>query len=248
MTDINRLLASLKRRSAHAKDFGDDATFVKLEDLDALVATIEKSKEESGCPSGVDLQDWVKMLVSELSVVEEIHNSAVFITDELYDASPKEVQSIIRSLACMKMPAYARLVAGIKADVWMEAKGFTKSMLASDSVDHLDFLFDGKIQQLREGGRQMSHAIDAHLTDEVINAAFENTYFGRDDFRTILAETVMKRAAGYHSGYTATFICIRLGLLGKHDRPTKLGLTFAFHHYYRQSVRDALMPKQERAA
>lgn len=94
----------------------------------------------------------------------------------------------------------------------------------------------------------MSNSIDAHLTDEVINAAFRNTNFGRDDFRTILAETVLKRAAGYHSGYTATFICFRLGLLGKHDRPTKLGLTFAFHHYYRQSVRDALMPKQEPSA
>lgn len=41
----------------------------------------------------------------------------------------------------------------------------------------------------------MSNAIDAHLTDEVINAAFENTNFGRNDFRTILAETVMKREA-----------------------------------------------------
>lgn len=39
----------------------------------------------------------------------------------------------------------------------------------------------------------MSNAIDAHLTDEVINAAFENTNFGRDDFRTILAETVLKQ-------------------------------------------------------
>ncbi|ENE0626908.1 hypothetical protein ABMX42_001332 [Klebsiella pneumoniae] len=81
-----------------------------------LVTEIEKCRELSGCPADVDLQDWVKMLVSELSVVEEIHNSAVFITDELYDASPNEVQGIIRSLACMKMPAYARLVAGIKAD------------------------------------------------------------------------------------------------------------------------------------
>jgi hypothetical protein len=95
----------------------------------------------------------------------------------------------------------------------------------------------------------MSHAIDAHLTDEVINAAFGNTNFGRDDFRTILAETVMKRAAGYHSGWTATNICMRLGLLSeKNQSATKLGLTFAFHHYYRQSVRDALMPKQEKAA
>ena len=82
----------------------------------AMAFTMDKCRELSGCPAGVDLQDWVKMLVSELSVVEEIHNSAVFITDELYDASPKEVQGNIRSLACMKMPAYARLVAGIKAD------------------------------------------------------------------------------------------------------------------------------------
>ena len=51
----------------------------------------------------------------------------------------------------LKTPATDRIVAGIKADVWMEAKEFTKSMLDSDSVDHLDFLFDGKIQQLREG-------------------------------------------------------------------------------------------------
>ncbi|EPK0080947.1 hypothetical protein RFD10_002443 [Klebsiella aerogenes] len=92
----------------------------------ALGLTLQKSREASGCPAGVDLQDWVKYLVSELSVVEEIHNSAVFITDELYDASPKEVQSIIRSLACMKMPAYARLVAGIKADgveEWVSSRG-----------------------------------------------------------------------------------------------------------------------------
>ena len=90
----------------------------------------------------------------------------------------------------------------------------------------------------------MSKSIDAHLTDEVINTEFANTNFGRDDFRTILAETVLKRAAGYHSGWTATTICMRLGLLGKHERPTKLGLTFAFHHYYKDSVRKALMPKQ----
>lgn len=47
MTDITRLLASLKRRSAHAKDFGDDVTFVKLEDLDALVEALEKAQTQS---------------------------------------------------------------------------------------------------------------------------------------------------------------------------------------------------------
>ena len=44
MTDITRLITSLKRRSAHSKDFGDDVTFVKLEDLDALVEALEKAQ------------------------------------------------------------------------------------------------------------------------------------------------------------------------------------------------------------
>ncbi|WP_439412810.1 hypothetical protein [Enterobacter ludwigii] len=94
----------------------------------------------------------------------------------------------------------------------------------------------------------MSTVDDSHLTDEVVNSAFENTNFGRNDFRTILAETVMKRAAGYHSGWTATSICMRLGLLSsKNQSATKLGLTFAFHHYYKPCVREALMPVQESA-
>ncbi|WP_253909936.1 hypothetical protein [Klebsiella aerogenes] len=45
MTDINRLIASLKRRSAHAKAFGHDVLFVKLEDLDALVEALEKAQQ-----------------------------------------------------------------------------------------------------------------------------------------------------------------------------------------------------------
>lgn len=44
MTDITRLLASLKRRSAHAKEFGDDVTFVKLKDIDVLVEALEKAQ------------------------------------------------------------------------------------------------------------------------------------------------------------------------------------------------------------
>lgn len=46
MTDINRLIASLKRRSAHAKEFGDDITFVKLKDIDALVEALEKAQQQ----------------------------------------------------------------------------------------------------------------------------------------------------------------------------------------------------------
>ncbi|WP_316518440.1 hypothetical protein [Klebsiella aerogenes] len=47
MTDITRLLASLKRRTAHAKEFGHDVLFVKLEDLDALVAALDEARAQS---------------------------------------------------------------------------------------------------------------------------------------------------------------------------------------------------------
>ena len=47
-------------------------------------------------------------------------------------------------------PATSAALAAIEARVWAEAKDFAKSMLATDSADHIDFLFDGKIQQLKE--------------------------------------------------------------------------------------------------
>lgn len=46
--------------------------------------------------------------------------------------------------------ATSAALAAIEARVWAEAKDFAKSMLATDSADHIDFLFDGKIQQLKE--------------------------------------------------------------------------------------------------
>lgn len=118
----------------------------------ALALTFEKCREVSGCPEGVDLQDYLRQLVSELSVVEGIHNDAVFITDELYDASPKEVQNIIRSLACMKMPAYARLVAGIKADGVEEFAAHLRANDNGTSVCKMIALgADDFATQLREG-------------------------------------------------------------------------------------------------
>lgn len=44
MSDITRILTSIKRRSAHAKEFGHDVLFVKLEDLDTLVEALEKAQ------------------------------------------------------------------------------------------------------------------------------------------------------------------------------------------------------------
>lgn len=53
--------------------------------------------------------------------------------------------------ALNETPAADAFLAEVRAQVWIEAKDFTKSMLTCDSVDNLDFLFDGKVQQLRQG-------------------------------------------------------------------------------------------------
>jgi hypothetical protein len=50
----------------------------------------------------------------------------------------------------IETPATDAALAAIEARVWEEAKDFSKSMLATDSADHIDFLFDGKIKQLQE--------------------------------------------------------------------------------------------------
>lgn len=54
-------------------------------------------------------------LAAELSAVEEIHNEAVFITDEYYEQCPPEVQKIIRSLAVLQIPAYQAFLAEVRA-------------------------------------------------------------------------------------------------------------------------------------
>lgn len=50
----------------------------------------------------------------------------------------------------IETPATSAALAAIEERVWAEAKDLAKSMLATDSADHIDFLFDGKIKQLRE--------------------------------------------------------------------------------------------------
>lgn len=73
MTDINRLIASLKRRSAHAKEFGHDVLFVKLEDLDALVDALEKAQQENtaGVAGVVEsYETTISMLKSRIAELE----------------------------------------------------------------------------------------------------------------------------------------------------------------------------------
>lgn len=96
----------------------------------------------------------------------------------------------------------------------------------------------------------MSNIDKQALTDEAISKAFAGTNFGRDDFKNILAETVIDAAAGWRCGYTATTICTQLGLLTPKGCASALGLRFISEHVQRETKRlkDELEAKDKRIA
>lgn len=85
--------------------------------------------------------------------------------------------------------------------------------------------------------RPMSNIGKQALTDEAISKAFAGTNFGRDDFKNILAETVIDAAAGWRCGFTATTICTQLGLLTQKGCASALGLRFISEHVQRETKR-----------
>ncbi|HEO1546434.1 TPA: hypothetical protein VAK60_001221 [Klebsiella aerogenes] len=97
-------------------------------ELTAALLTIEKSKEATGCPAGVDLQDWVKQLaaenvalklkgrelLNEASKVYQKYNATIdFYSGDFMDGQTlHEFQFVLEA----DTPATDRIVAGIKAD------------------------------------------------------------------------------------------------------------------------------------
>lgn len=76
------------------------------------------------------------------------------------------------------------------------------------------------------------HLHAPELTDEVIEAAFCGTNFGRTDYRDFLAHSVLKKACDWHCGYTITCIMVNLKLITpKTHKVTKLGKLFLTDSY-----------------
>ncbi|WP_325080828.1 hypothetical protein [Klebsiella aerogenes] len=94
-----------------------------------LVTEIEKCRELSGCPAGVDLQDWVKQMATENVALKDIN--AWCKTDafkNMYrefkaaealgcsDADCMHDAMLVGIMHAPETPATDRIVAGIKAD------------------------------------------------------------------------------------------------------------------------------------
>ncbi|HCR2217406.1 TPA: hypothetical protein ONE11_000956 [Enterobacter hormaechei subsp. steigerwaltii] len=78
-----------------------------------------------------ELESRYSELAAELRAVEEIHNEAVFITDEHYEQCPPEVQKIIKSLAVMQIPAYQAFLAEVRASARKEGINYAAGRLAA---------------------------------------------------------------------------------------------------------------------
>lgn len=86
-----------------------------MSELTAALATIEKCREISGCPAGVDLQDWVKRLAAENVGLKKFCKNAAFDAD--YEAElGMERGGFTDALNNIETPATDRIYAGIKAD------------------------------------------------------------------------------------------------------------------------------------
>lgn len=92
-------------------------------ELTAALLTIEKSKEASGCPAGVDLQDWVKQLAAEnlsmretIEAVRGVADNSSGIAGWHLNGEIAKWSEILPEIDDIETPATDRIVAGIKAD------------------------------------------------------------------------------------------------------------------------------------
>ncbi|MFV0607552.1 hypothetical protein [Klebsiella aerogenes] len=125
----------------------------------AQALTFEKCRELSGCPAGVDLQDWVKQLAAESLVLKDINAWCKtdafknmyreFKAAEALGCSDVDCMHDAMLVAIMhapETPATDRIVAGIKADGVEEFAKYI-SLYSSNSEQHaINFA-----KQLREG-------------------------------------------------------------------------------------------------
>lgn len=69
------------------------------------------------------------------------------------------------------------------------------------------------------------------VSDEQMQAAFENTNFGHTDFRGLLAQGCIKSLAGWHQGHTLTVILDELKLISWNRQTDKIKVTAKGRHY-----------------
>lgn len=149
-------------RKYRVKDMQSSSLSPDGSELTAALATIEKCRELTNCPAGVDLQDWVKQLAAENA---ELKSSRAVLAENTLESCnsiacagfrheaimrglcastgngnkyPKPITTLVdEAMRKLETPATDRIVAGIKADGVEEFIG-----LLQQHVDEGDFVGD----------------------------------------------------------------------------------------------------------
>ncbi|RSW22286.1 hypothetical protein EGH48_05365 [Klebsiella aerogenes] len=122
-------------------------------ELTAALLTIEKCRELSGCPAGVDLQDWVKQLAEENLTMKdaiECHKAGFTVCEACGEENGSWNDDVCKALG--EIAATDRIVAGIKADGVEEFAAHLRTNDNGASVCKMIALgADDFAKQLREG-------------------------------------------------------------------------------------------------
>ena len=116
-------------------------------EVTALVATLEKSREVSWCPEGVDLQDWVKRLVKESLALRDAittHSQSIHFCELCGKDDPCSNDDVCYALN--ETPATERIVAEA------EARGVEKAIncIVQTITPNHEMILKELAQQLRE--------------------------------------------------------------------------------------------------
>lgn len=78
--------------------------------------------------------------------------------------------------------------------------------------------------------------VEQIVTEEELNQVWGSANFGSQSRRDVIAETLLKCACGYQTGYTAKCIAIELGLIYKSKwQLTSRGKDYLLFSYYKSS-------------
>lgn len=75
------------------------------------------------------------------------------------------------------------------------------------------------------------NAVTDLVTDEQMQASFENTNFGHTNYRGLLAQGCIKALAGWHQGHTITSILDEMRLISWNRHANKIKVTAKGRHY-----------------
>lgn len=143
LADLSTLAAQLQAK-AEANDDRDTAVMAYA--VQRACSGLEESRREFRAEEATinNLEQRLAAVVAENAALKQTESNLV--RNIINDLGDTEFQ-----YSRVQTPETDAFLAEVRARVWSEAKELAKSAVSSDSIDHIDFLFDGKAAQLRQG-------------------------------------------------------------------------------------------------